>query len=238
MIRINEFSLMKAPLVLLAALFVLSLRIDAQTADQGQEPRDGAKVESRSFVLAGYLPDFYEPIDVDDPFAPGAAQKPFQIREDPAVSYLRAMGLKAKSIHFVKEHNGLILEGTSEELEQAEFLLRRMFGPDMQLKAIDHAQQALSDKNLFAGERLEQIGILDQVTMRAFHSEARRLESVLEDLPEGHKDREEVRRQLNLARQCRDEALQLCREGLKKQRELVAKWKKEIGKPLEPGSGK
>jgi hypothetical protein len=108
----------------------------------------------------------------------------------------------------------------------------------MQLKAIDHAEQTLSNKDLFVGERLEQIAILDQVTMRAFHSEVRRLEYELANLPEGHKDREEISRQLKLATECRDEALKLCREALKRQRELVERWRKEVGEPTAPEAGR
>jgi len=230
---------MKAPLLALAGLVLSIDFVSAQTAAPNEVPESQEKLEARSYALAGFLPEFYEhDTSVDDPFASGEGTKTLQRYEDGVVSYLRANGLRAKEIDFFKEQNALILKGSSEELEIAEDLLMRMFGPDLQLKALDQAEKILGEKRLFEGDRLDQIGILDQVTMRAFHGEVKKLEEELAILPEGHAKRAEVLQRLNVARKYRDAAVQLCREALKQQRELVERWRKEAGEPTAPEAGR
>ncbi len=197
--------------------------VPSPDAGHGKEP-----LEERAYALAGYTPQYY--ITPVDPFEPSSKEE-LKKYQDEIASFLKKMGVDTKSIRYVARVNALILTDTRENLNQFEVTLRGYFRPDMQLRALEGAQKALDDKAVFVGDTLSRVALLDDMTVRAFHGELRKLEEELERLPEGHEERMNIEKRLSVAKAYRQSAITLCQDSLVKQMELIQKWQRETGKP-------
>jgi hypothetical protein len=190
-------------------------------ADQGKD-----LLEERAYALAGYIPQYY--LTPVDPFEPSSKEE-LKKYQDHIASFLKQMGVDAKKIQYIARVNALILTDTRENLDQFEVTLRGYFRPDMQLRALEGAKKALDDKEVFVGDALSRIALLDDMTVRAFHGEVRKLEFELERLPEGHEERMNIEKRLSVAKAYRQSAITLCRDALRRQTELIQKWQRETG---------
>lgn len=219
--------------ILLLALFP-QFGLPDQPAALAEEP-----LEERAYVLAGYIPKFYEIPERGDPFdAAGWKQykKEFKEYEESIVSILKECGMNPRKTKFIPEVNALILTDTRDNLERYEIAISNFMKPDMHLKGIRSAKKALNDDSMLIGDHLMRVGILDDTTFRAFHSEVRKLEETLKQLPADHKERIVVQGRLETAKKYRAEAINLCLESLDKQERLLMRWQSEQMK-AEKGQG-
>lgn len=214
----------------LLAFLAVSTALLATFAAGGDE---AARVETRAYVLGGYIARFYDvPVHMD-PFDETEAnehQEKLREYEQGVVSYLKQNGIEAQKVEFKPHFNALFLTDTPENLAMHEIMLQGLFRPDMQLKAIDGATKALADRKILEGDRLSRVGFLDDITFRAFHGEVRKLENELEKLPDGHQERKIILDRLRIAKEYREEAIQLYLKSLKEQKALIARWQETSGK--------
>jgi len=118
-----------------------------------------------------------------------------------------------------------------------EIRLRYLFRPDMQLRAIDGATKAFSDRKILEGDLLSRVGFLDDLTFRSFHSEVRKLEVELEGLPEDNEERKVIIERLRIAREYRESAINLYLKSLEEQKALIERWQKATSKTEQDGTG-
>ena len=190
--------------------------------DHGKEP-----LEERAYGLAGYIPQYY--MTQVDPFEPSSKEE-LKKYQDGIESFLKTIGINAKKIRYFGDINCLILTDTRENLDQFEVALRGYFRPDIQLRSLERAKKALDDEAVFVGDHLSRVALLEDVTVRAFHGEVRKLEEELKKLPEGHEELANIEKRLSVAKAYRQSAIALCQEALGKQMELIQKWQCENGK--------
>jgi len=182
-----------------------------------------------SFTLGGYIPKFYENQSQMDPFAElkdgesGIEPKEY---EESVVSYLEQHGIEAEKIVFLPKYNALLITDTLQNLAGHEIMLRALFRPDMQLRAIDGAISGLALEGILEGDRIDRIGLLGDTTFRAFHGEVRKLEAQLKFLPDDNQERENIEKKLILARDYRDLAIKGYIKSLKEQKDLIERWQK------------
>ncbi len=196
-------------------------------------------VETRAYALGGYIPKFYDIPIQRDPFDENEANEHKEkLREydQGIVSYLKQHGIEARKIEFKPHFNALFLTDTPENLAMHEVMLRYLFRPDMQLRAIDGATKALADRKILEGDQLSRIGFLDEITFRAFHGEVRKLENELEKLPDEHQERKIIVERLRIAKDYREEAIKLYLKSLKEQKALIARWQETTGKTEQDGA--
>jgi hypothetical protein len=203
------------------------------------EDHEAAKVETRAYALGGYIPKFYEVPVQRDPFDEKEAaehREKLKKYEQGIVSYLEQHGIKAREVEFMPQFNALFLTDTPENLAMHEVLLRSLFRPDMQVRAIEETTKALADRTILEGDQLSQIGLLDEITFRAFHGEVRKLESEMEYLPKEHQERKVIAERIRIAKEYREEAIKLYLKSLEEQKALIARWQEAAGKTAKDGA--
>ena len=116
-------------------------------------------------------------------------------------------------------------------------MLRYLFAPDMLLRSLRAAEKALADKSLFEGDLLSRVGLIEEVAVRSFHGEVRKLEEALKALPDGHEERKKIEQRLLVAKKYRQSAIQLYLDSMKKQKALIEDWQRETKKAEPAGAG-
>lgn len=203
------------------ALIIVMPPARAQSQEKGTSVNG---VEERTYVLAGYVPVFYE--YPGDPFDGDYAEKQNKYHQR-IKKYLSQHGITPMTAEFIPATNSLILTDTPANLEHHETRIRNLFRPDMQLAVIASATEALGDEHVFDGDQLYRTILLEELTLRAFHDEVRKLESVLEFMPLSDEEARNVKKRLSSARKYRAMATKLYLDSLHKQRALIERWKKD-----------
>lgn len=218
------------------ALLIFLAVSAGQSVTRAAEGDEVAMLETRAYALGGYIPKFYEiPLDPFDENEANAQKEKLTEHKKAIVSYLKQHGIEARKIEFDPHSNAVSLTDTPENLAMHEVMLRYLFTPDMQLRAIDGATRALADTRILEGDQLSRIGFLDEITFRAFHGEVRKLENELEKLPEDHQERKIIVERLRIAKEYRKEAIKLYLKSLNEQKVLIARWQETTRKTKQDG---
>jgi hypothetical protein len=197
------------------------------------EDDEAPAVETRAYVLGGYIPKFYRVPSQSDPFDVTEIEEheeKLREYEQGIVSYLKLNGIEARKIEFKPKFNALFLTDTPENLAMDEIMLRYLFRPDMQLRAIDGMTKVFDDRKILEGDLLSRVGFLDDITFRSFHGEVRKLEGELEVLPENNQERKALIERLRIAKEYRELAIKLYLKSLEEQKALIERWQKATSK--------
>lgn len=215
--------------IIIALLF--SLLFSVSKGDQKEEP-----TESRAYVLAGYIPQFFnlpkldpDPFS-DDPFSMENDKKVLQKYENGIITYLKMYGITPMKAKFYPEDNVLILTDTAENLAGYDYPIRGLFRPDMLLRSLKRSKNNFDEETLFKGDRLSRVGLFTDTTIRAFHGEVRKLEESLKELPKDHKEREKIKKLLIISKKYRSDAVKLYLEARKKDQILLEAWAADLSK--------
>lgn len=193
-------------------------------------------LSQRVYVLAGYIPEFFDTLSGDpDPFAE-PEDDPFETNDETAgpqrktiIDYLRINGNGPKKVEYHPEYNALVLTDTPDNLKLYDVLIQGLFRPDSMLQAIQKAKQMIKDKTIFErDDTLARIVILEDTTLRAFQGEIERLKREIEqNLPKFKDESAKAKKHLELAKRYRQKAIALYLDSLEKQHALVEAWKAE-----------